>query len=145
MQLITALKAGAVGAIALNVLHESVRQFVPTAPRVDILGRRLIARGIRSTGHSVPNEDKLYLLAMAGDVVSNALYYSLVGTGSPHAALTRGLWLGVGAGIGAVTLPKYLGLPEEKVKGPASTTLMTIGWYTLGGVVAGWAARQLGK
>ena len=143
MKFITALQAGAVGALALNVLHESVRQVVPTAPRVDILGRRLIARGIHNTGNSVPDEDTLYVLAMVGDLVSNALYYSLVGTGSSHSALARGGWLGLGAGVGAVTLPKYLGLPEEKVKGPTSTTLMTIGWYTLGGLVAGWTARRL--
>ena len=143
MKFTTALQAGAAGAIALNVLHESVRQVVPTAPRVDILGRRLIARAIRNTGNSVPNEETLYTLAMTGDLVSNALYYSLVGVGSSHSTLAKGFWLGLGAGIGAVTLPKYLDLPAEAVKGPSSTTLMTVSWYTLGGVVAGWMARRL--
>lgn len=39
-RLIVALGSGLVGACALMLLHETVRQFVPNAPRADILGMR---------------------------------------------------------------------------------------------------------
>jgi hypothetical protein len=39
------LLSGFAGAVALNVLHETVRQVYPKAPRVDVLGKRAIVAG----------------------------------------------------------------------------------------------------
>ncbi|GAB3558033.1 hypothetical protein [Spirosoma fluminis] len=130
------LGSGLGGAIALNLLHETVRRFVPTAPRADLLGMRAIAKSYRKAGEQPPAEDKLYALAMAGDVASNALYYSLLGTYSRHPIAT-GAALGLLAGVGAVTLPGPMGLGEKPTKRTTATAAMTIGWYFFGGLVAG--------
>ena len=144
MKLTNALLSGAAGAVFLTVVHESVRQFAPTAPRVDILGRRLIKRAFHQTGNPAPTGDAQYALAMTGDLLSNTLYYSLVGLGDAQTANVRGRLLGVGAGLAALTLPKQLNLPEEPVSRHLSTKLMTIAWYALGGMVAGRMAQRFG-
>ena len=128
------LISGLAGAFALNILHETVRQFVPEAPRADILGMRSITKGFRKAGEQPPTGDTLYGLAMLGDVTSNALYYSLVGVG-PKQPL----------GVGAVTLPGPMGLGEAPSKRTEATVAMTIGWYLFGGLVAGAVLSQWGK
>jgi hypothetical protein len=48
----------------------------------------------------------------------------------------RGAALGFSAGLAAVLLPKSIGLHETSTNRSVQTRLMTIGLYTLGGVVA---------
>jgi hypothetical protein len=43
MKFLRAMGSGLVGAVALNLLHETARQFIAEAPRVDVLGKRAIA------------------------------------------------------------------------------------------------------
>ena len=138
------LGSGLAGAIALNILHETVRQFVPEAPRADILGMRSIKKGFRKAGEQPPAGNTLYGLAMLGDVTSNALYYSLVGV-SPRQPLLAGAVLGALAGIGAVTLPGPMGLGEAPTKRTEATIAMTIGWYLFGGLVAGAVYRTVSQ
>lgn len=144
MKITNALLAGAAGATFLTIVHESVRQFAPQAPRVDILGRRLVKRAFHQTDNPAPASGTEYALALAGDLLSNTLYYSLVGLGDPENANVKGRLLGVGAGLAAITLPERLNLPQEPVSGSLSTKLMTIGYYALGGMVAGRMAQRFG-
>ena len=139
---VQSLISGLAGAVALNILHETVRQFVPTAPRADILGMRSIAKGFQKAGEEPPAEDKLYPLAMIGDVTSNALYYSLTGVNAKQ-PLATGAVLGALAGIGAVTLPGPMGLGEAPTTRTPATVAMTIGWYLFGGLVAGAVLQRL--
>ncbi|MFD2572963.1 hypothetical protein ACFSUS_20135 [Spirosoma soli] len=143
-QVTRSLGSGLGGAIALTILHETVRQFVPTAPRADILGMRGIAKGFRKVGEQPPGEDDLYSLAMVGDVASNALYYSLIGFGRKVPVLT-GAALGALAGVGAVTLPGPMGLGEKPTTRTSATVAMTVGWYLFGGLVAGVILKQWQK
>lgn len=138
------LGSGLAGAIALNILHETVRQLVPEAPRADILGMRSITKGFRKAGEQPPTGNTLYGLAMLGDLTSNALYYSLVGV-SPRQPLLAGAVLGALAGIGAVTLPGPMGLGEAPTKRTEATIAMTIGWYLFGGLVAGAVYRAVSQ
>jgi len=134
--LLTALGSGLAGAVALNVLHETVRQFVPQAPRADLLGERSITKGYESVDETPPTGTSLYVQAMAGDVVSNAVYYSLVGL-NPKQPVLAGVALGLLAGIGAITLPGPLGLGAAPTTRTNATVAMTIGWYLFGGLVTG--------
>ena len=143
MGFLRALGSGLVGAVALNLLHETARQFIPVAPRIDVLGKRAIALAYRATGHEPPPDDELYALALAGDVASNSLYYSFVGAGDPRNVLLRGALLGLGAGIGAVVLPGEMGLGSEPSARTPATQAMTIAWYTVGGLAAAAAYRML--
>lgn len=136
------LGSGLAGAIALNLLHETVRQFVPSAPRADLLGERSIKKGYETAGAEPPTGNSLYAQAMIGDVISNALYYSLAGLGARRPILT-GAALGALAGVGAVTLPGPMGLGEAPTKRTNATIAMTIGWYLLGGIVAGAVLKRL--
>jgi hypothetical protein len=136
------LGSGFAGAVALNVLHETIRQFVPNAPRADLLGMRSVAKGIQAIGEQPPKGNKLYGMAILGDVVSNSLYYSLVGINKKQSLLT-GAALGALAGVGAVTLPGPMGLGEKPTNRTTATAVMTIGWYLFGGLVAGAVFKQL--
>lgn len=140
-----ALTSGLVGACALTLLHESVRRFVPNAPRADILGMRAIAKGLLAVNAEPPADKPLHQLALAGDIVSNALYYSAIGFGKANNALLIGTTLGVLAGAGAVALPGPMGLGEAPTNRTTATQAMTVGWYLFGGLVAAVTYRLLDK
>ena len=138
-----ALASGAVGATALTLVHESARRMVPKAPRVNVIGERLVARGARALGRRKPGRRGRYYGALAAELASNALYYSAVGAVGPRRAPLVGTALGLAAGIGAVTLPGPLGLGRRPTARTRATALMTVAWYTAGGLAAGLAYRQL--
>lgn len=139
-----AIGSGAVGATVLTAVHETARQRWDDAPRMDVLGRRAIARSLEYVGVEPPRGERLQQTALAGDVVSNSLYYSLVAAGSPEGAVTRGALLGLAAGVGAVLLPGPLGLGEKPSNRTRQTQVATVAWYLLGGLAAGVTYRLLG-
>jgi hypothetical protein len=144
MKLLSSLAAGFTGAIALTVLHETVRRLRPEdAPRMDVLGMRGLRKLLGKARAPQPDDDTLFNLTMAGDILSNGLYYTLVGSGK-H-AVSRGLALGVLAGAGGVLLPGPLGLGEAPSNRTPQTQAMTVAWYTVGGLVAGAVASALRK
>ena len=144
MKLLPSLTAGFAGAIALNVLHETVRHLRPQdAPRMDLLGERGLRKLAAKADAPQPDDQQAYLLTLAGDVLSNGLYYSFVG--SDKHSLRRGLVLGVAAGVGGVLLPGPLGLGTAPSNRTPQTQAMTVAWYTVGGLVAGAIAQALRK
>lgn len=134
-----AIGSGVAGAMALTAVHETARKTLADAPRMDVLASRAIAGSLEAMGQQPPSDERLYEAAMVGDIVSNSLYYSLVGLGSPEGAVKRGALLGLAAGLGAVVLPPLMGLGHGPSRRTRSTEAMTVGWYLLGGVVAGLA------
>ncbi len=141
--LLKSVASGLVGAVALNLWHETVRQFVPEAPRADILGERSLKKIMRASGNQPPvDEEDLYIPAMLGDVLSNTAYYSLIGTVKPKNAYVIGTALGLAAGVGAVVLPGPIGLGEAPTNRTTATKLMTVGWYLLGGLVTAAAYQK---
>ena len=142
MKLLPSLTAGLAGAVALTLLHETARRLSPEdAPRMDVLGMRGLRKLLHKADAPQPNDDTLFNLTMAGDIISNSLYYSLVGSGR-HAG-RRGLLLGLAAGAGGVALPGPMGLGRAPTNRTPQTQLMTLAWYTAGGLVAGAVARAL--
>jgi hypothetical protein len=110
---------------------------------MDVLGMRAIARSMEALGQEPPPACRLHDLALVGDIVANSLYYSLVGVGRPEGAWLRGTLLGLAAGVGAVVLPRSLGLGAAPSKRTAATQAMTVGWYLFGGLAAAAAGRLL--
>lgn len=142
MKLLSSLTAGLAGAVVLTALHESVRRLRPAdAPRMDVLGMRGLRKLLGKVDASQPEEDTLFNLTMAGDILSNGLYFSLVGSG--RHAVRRGAFLGIAAGLGGVLLPGPLGLGEAPTNRTSQTQAMTVTWYTVGGLVAGAVAQAL--
>jgi hypothetical protein len=141
-----ALAAGAAGALAVTLANELARRLVEDAPRLDLLGTRAVAKlaSPGGLGRAVPGRRlRLRRAALAGDLASNALYYALAAPGRSPRPVARGLGLGVLAGLGAVVLAPRLGLGHRPTEATLGTALMTVGWYTFGGVVAGATARAL--
>jgi hypothetical protein len=136
--------SGAAGAMALTAVHQAARGRVPNAPRMDVLGMRAIARGAAAAGLPFPTGRRLYRSTLAGDLVSNALYYALVGWGGRDAA-RNGAVLGAAAGVGALVLPPLIGLGEPPHVESWANRIMTVAWYTLGGVVAGATYEKLAR
>jgi hypothetical protein len=132
-----ALLSGLAGAAALTLVHETARQVVPGAPRVQVIGMRALAKPIRKMGYRPPRRDRLYWLSLIGEVVSNSLWYSMVGAGKRGRALETGAALGLIGGLGAVALPPVVGLGRQPHHRTPWTQVMTVAWYTLGGAVAG--------
>ena len=139
--MLKALGSGLVGACALTLVHETARRFIDDAPRMDVLGMRALSKAARAVDVDPPVP--LHEAALAGDLVSNSLYYSLVGAGSRGDALRNGALLGLAAGLGAVYLPERLGLGRQPTEDSPQTQLMTVAWYTIGGLAAGAAYRAL--
>ncbi|RIJ37856.1 hypothetical protein [Pontibacter oryzae] len=139
---IKAMVGGLAGACALTLLHETARRLMPDAPRMDVLGMRSITKIMKKAGEEPPqNKEELHNWALAGDMLSNSLFYSLAGTGKD--AWWRGAILGAAAGAGAVFLPGPLGLGEEPSNKTHKTQAMTIGYYLLGGMVAAAVGHAL--
>jgi len=142
MKILPSLAAGFAGAIALTALHEVARRLRPQdAPRMDVLGERGLRKILNLADLPQPAEGVAYTATMLGDILSNGLYYSLVGSGK-H-SLQRGLLLGTAAGVGGVLLPGQMGLGEAPSNRTPQTQAMTVAWYTVGGLVAGAVAQRL--
>jgi hypothetical protein len=139
--MLKALGSGLVGACALTLIHETARRFIDDAPRMDVLGMRALSKAAHAVDVDPPVP--LHEAALVGDLVSNSLYYSLVGAGDSGDALRNGALLGLAAGLAAVYLPEPLGLGRQPTEDSPQTQLMTVAWYLLGGLAAGAAYSAL--
>jgi hypothetical protein len=142
---LNAIISGFLGASTLTLIHEGARRAVPNAPRMDLLGMRAIDRSLRQVDQTPPTGVELHRTALAGDLFFNTLYYALVGAGRPERAMTRGVMLGLAAGVGAVVLPGLLGLGTGPSRRTPATAIMSIGWYLAGGLAAAYANHALSE
>ena len=106
------LLAGLGGAIALNILHESLKKKGRDMPRIDILGEEVLEKSLGYAGTSIDNENQLYAATLGADLISNALYFSLIGAGNPNHIWPKAVSLGLAAGTGAITLAEPMGLTQ---------------------------------
>jgi hypothetical protein len=141
-KIVHALGSGLAGACALTLIHQTARKLTDRAPRADILGIRAIAKTVRKVnGRQSPPDDRLYPIALAGDL----LYYSLVGSRGDASTWLRGAALGLGAGLGALALPGPMGLGSRPTNRTGATRVMTVAWYLLGGLAAAGASALLAR
>ncbi len=145
MKTLYALEGGVAGATALTLIHEAVKKVIPQAPRLDLLGMHALSKGLKIIGARTPQERRLYGWSLTGDLISNSIFYSFAGIGKKENALAKGAALGLAAGLGAVLLPKPLGLREDASNRTLQTKLMTIGFYVIGGLVAAGVMKLLDK
>lgn len=138
-----ALLAGLVGAVTVTVLNEGVRRRLPHAPRLEVIGERALAGTLDAAGVTPPRGRALYRWTLLGDLVANTAYYALVGAGSPGGVWGRGGALGLAAGLGAVVLPRPLGLGRQPGERAPLTPVLTAGWYLAGGLAAAATFRRL--
>lgn len=132
--------SGLIGAATLTGIHQAARYTMADPPRMDVLGMRAIARLFDLAGQRPPAPARLYRMAIAGDLISNALYYSTVQAFGRPGLWRRAVGLGLAAGIGAVTLPDPLGLAGPPHSARPRTNVLTVAWYLAGALAAAAAA-----
>lgn len=121
--------AGLGGAIALNLLHEIVRNNFDNVPEVNKVGEEALNKSLGTVDMKITDKDQLYAATLAGDIISNGIYYAATATSGFN------LVSGVAAGVGAVMLPEKMGLDDSPVAGTTQKKLMTVGYYLFGAVV----------
>jgi hypothetical protein len=136
--------AGLSGAIALNILHETLRIKHQNVPRIDLLGEEAIEEGLSFFNAKIEDEKNLYKVTLTGDIISNALYYSLIGAGGKY-TFPKAVMLGLTAGIGAVNLPEPMGLDPEPVTKTPQVKALTVGYYVFGALVTATVLKMLNK
>lgn len=137
------LLAGLGGAIALNILHESLKKTDSGMPRVDLVGEEALQKILHFFGTHISSKDNLYAATLGGDLISNALYYSAIGAGGTEGVWPRALALGISGGIGALVLPKPMGLDPEPVTKTKKSKVLTVAYYTAGALVTGAILKAL--
>lgn len=141
MSIIKYIVTGLAGSTALTGVHQTLRN-VKGTPRVDLLGEQALQKAL-SNGEPHLDHKTAYYGSLAGDILSNSLFYStIVKAKSP--VLTGAI---VGTAIGMTTLisPDLFGLNKDYVKSSKTKALTTVGYYVLGGIAAGITARLIKK
>lgn len=121
--------AGLAGAIALNILHESVRKNFDNVPEINKVGEEALDKTLEKFDISLDNPDKIYVATLAGDVIGNGLYFA--GTATNEA----GVLSGIAMGIGTVLLPNQIGLDDSPVAETVQKKIMTVGYYVFGALI----------
>lgn len=131
------LLSGLVGAAVVTTLNEGVRRITRNAPQLQELGMDAATQTLKAVNAPVPGKTKLFWSTMAADLISNALYYSVINFAAKRggAKWALGSGLGLAAGLGAVLLPEPLHLDASATNKTAKTKAMTIGWYLAGALV----------
>jgi hypothetical protein len=145
MKTLAALEGGLAGSLALSILHETIKRLDPDSPRMDLLGMEAIAKTLKKADSEVPEDRNLFIATLIGDIISNSIYYSLAGIGKKKNTAIRGGLLGLAAGLGAIVLPRYLGLNPENSNRTSKTKVYTAALYLTGGLVAAAAMMSLNK
>lgn len=144
-KILSSILGGIAGAAALNVIHQTMAQLDHEAPRVDLVGEEALSKGMEKIGLKPATGNALFTATLAADLLSNAAFYSLAGLAKKKHILPVSTAIGLAAGIGALTLTKPMGLSDAPVTRTEKTKLLTMAWYTLGGLVAGAVMLSLRK
>jgi len=120
--------AGLGGAVALSILHETIRKNFDHVPHINELGEEALSKMTDDTAISITGKDNMYVATLVSDIVSNGLYYATTAT-------KHDLTSGILAGVSAISLPKPLGLDDKPVAETNQKKLMTVGYYLFGALV----------
>ena len=115
--------AGLGGSIALNLLHEAIRKNFDNVPQINKVGEEALNKALDKVDAKITDQDKLYAATLAGDVISNGIYYATTATTGFNIAS------GVAMGLGAVILPQKMGLDDAPVAETTQKKVMTVAYY----------------
>ena len=87
--LLKRLASGAVGAGVLTAVHQAAQQIRSDAPRMDVVGMEVLGKSLVMAGAPVPDPQRLFNLTLAGDLLSNAIFYAAVPADQPPPRMGR--------------------------------------------------------
>jgi hypothetical protein len=140
MKVMSSMAGGLAGALSVTMMQELLKRVDPSAPRLDLLRKQAAFKIADKVGNGTVDARKVNGMGLAGDIISNTLYFSLTAAGGKR-AIPIGSLLGLGMGAGAITLPSKLGLNAYFSGGTRKRKLMTMGMYLIGGLVAAAVCR----
>ncbi len=132
------LSSGVVAAATVAGLQQLTRRLMYDAPRMDILGERLIEKAFAKFGRRPP-ESARALSWVLGNVGSDTVLFGLVSAGSPRRPFVRGAVVGAATGVAALVLPPALGLSTKYTAQTWRTAVTTVGLYVAAGLSAAGA------
>jgi len=135
------LVSGAIGAGVLTAIHQAAQRVRDDAPRMDVVGMEVIERTLARAGATVPGREQLFYPTLAGDLIANGIYYSVVPAASARQTWTRALALGLIAGAGALLLPRYVASGDPPHSHGVANQVMTVAWYTAGAIATAACAE----
>ena len=141
--LLKRLASGAVGAGVLTLVHQTGQQIRSDAPRMDVVGMEVLGKTLVRAGAPVPDPRRLFNLTLAGDLLSNAIFYAAVPADTPHSTFRRAAVLGLSAGMGALVLPRYIVGIDPPHSQHAANNVMTVAWYLAGALAAAAAFEMI--
>jgi hypothetical protein len=144
MRWIRNMAAGLIGSTALNILHEVVRKNISNAPQINLLGAEAVNKTLSEYGRPINDPDDLHKVTLELDLIGNAAYYSMIG-GSGKYIWPKAIAMGLSAGIGALQLPKSLGLDPTPVNQTTQKQVLTVGYYLFGAVITALALKTILK
>lgn len=140
---ITNLIGGLGGAIALTLLNEKLRKTSTNVPKLNLLGEDALSKTLHQVGVSLPKEQEKFQIALAGDIIGNTMYYSLIGGKKGKFIWPKAIFFGLSAGFGALKLPQPLGIDPTPVTKNTQTKVLTVGYYVFGALVTGLIIKAL--
>lgn len=144
MGIIKNLTAGFIGSVALNLLHETLRKYNTNVPKINLLGEEALNKTLFSYGTPIMDQDELYRTTLKADLIGNAVYYSLIGGKSVY-IWPKAIFFGLSAGLGAINLPKPMGLNPDPVAKTDQMKVLTVGYYLFGAIITGFVLKTLSK
>lgn len=144
MKWIRNIAAGLMGSIALNILHETVRKNLNNVPEVNLLGAEAVNKTLSQYGRPIQDPDDLHKVTLELDLIANAVYYSTIGSSGKY-IWPKAIAMGLTAGIGALKLPKPLGLDPTPVTETTQKQVLTVGYYLFGALVTALALKTILK
>ena len=139
------LTAGLLGSLALNILHETLRKNASNVPKINLLGEEALNKALVGIGKKpITDEEELYQTTLKADLISNTIYYSMIGGKSKY-IWPKAIFFGLSAGFGAIKLPSKLGLEDKPVAATNQMKALTVGYYLFGALVTGLVLKTLTK
>lgn len=121
--------AGIGGAVALNMLHGVVKRNFDDVPDFNEVEEEAIDKSLGKMNLQVRDHDRLYNATTTGDILTNAAYYAFT-------PFKMSSVIGALGGLGAIVLPKKLGLDNTPIAGTDKKKMITVGYYVFGALVA---------
>ena len=128
--------AGLAGSLALTGIHQLFQKCMKNSPNLDQVGEAALQKSLETVDAELSDEENVYVAAMGGNILSNALLFStLATTTNTTQILTKTLGTGLLGAAGTIGLADQI-LGNNKATDTTQKKWMTTGYYLLGAIVS---------